>query len=121
MRKVELKGSVNRNDLFEIYKKSSVFLMTSRFEAFSLAALEAAWMGCYIVSTPVGGVSQLTNDWKLGRKINIEDANNLAKILIDICNNSDLLIKNINQRIEYVHREFNISRAMVDIRKALKI
>jgi len=119
--RVELGGFFNRNDLFEIYNNSMAFLSTSRFEGFSLAALEAAWMGCFIVSTPVGGASQLTNDWKLGRMIDGENADDLAGVLMNICDDLDPLVNDVNLRVNYIHKNFDISPAMFNIVKTLKI
>jgi len=76
---VDYLGTLSRNDIFELYRKSKVLLVTSRWEGFSLAMAEAAVMGMYICSTDVSGLSDMTDnynycsvieDGKIGETIN---------------------------------------------------
>lgn len=73
--------------LFEFYAKSKIFLLTSRYEGFANALSQAAALGCYIVSTDVGGASIVSNNWRFGCKLPQEDTTYLAKILTNIVNN----------------------------------
>lgn len=53
--KVIFKGTINdRNSLFEEYRKAKIFCLTSMFESFGFAFIEAASLGDVIVSTDVG-------------------------------------------------------------------
>jgi glycosyltransferase involved in cell wall biosynthesis len=52
--------------LYDYYKKSKVFLFPSRFEASSLAGLEAAAFGNYIITTEVGAARDLTSKGQYG-------------------------------------------------------
>lgn len=52
---IEFKGPIyDRKLLFELYKKAKVFCLSSSFESFGIALLEAASFGDVIVSTDVG-------------------------------------------------------------------
>jgi len=64
---VRFLGNKNRDELMEIYSSSKVFLLSSLWEGFSLAMVEAAYLGCYIISTKVGGVLEVTDNERLGK------------------------------------------------------
>lgn len=110
---VEMTGNKSRNELFNIYSKSRVFLMTSRHEGFSLALLEAAFMGCYIVSTDVGGATEVTDSGRLGTLIKQGDAKDLAQKLQQIID-SDASIENT------YHERKNFVRLNYDLLKVIK-
>jgi len=46
----------NEKELFDIYQKNQVFIMTSLHEGFPLTIMEAMAAGCLILSTPVGDI-----------------------------------------------------------------
>ena len=54
----------NRNDVPSILFKSDLFLMTSLWEGFSIALLEAMAVGLPIIATDVGGNSEAINKHK---------------------------------------------------------
>lgn len=57
---VRFLGNISdRNELYRLYAKASVFLMPSRWESFGIALMEAAWFGCCLISTNVGCASEL--------------------------------------------------------------
>jgi glycosyltransferase involved in cell wall biosynthesis len=55
---VELKGFLNANELIEVYKKSHIVILPSRFESFSNVALEAMGFGCLIIVSDNMGISE---------------------------------------------------------------
>lgn len=67
--------------IFEFYLRSKVFLLTSRHEGFGNVQSEAAALGCYTVSTDVGGADIVSNNWQFGTKIEQEDSDGLADVL----------------------------------------
>lgn len=56
---VEFKGFAAIEDVPYIYSSGDIFLCTSISEAFCLAILEAAACGSYVISTDVGGISEI--------------------------------------------------------------
>lgn len=53
--KIVFCGNISdRNSLYELYAKAKIFILTSRFESFSLSVMESAFFGDYIISTNVG-------------------------------------------------------------------
>lgn len=63
---VRFLGNKNRDELMDIYSTSKVFLLSSRWEGFSLALVEAAYLGCYIITTNVGGAVEVTDNGSYG-------------------------------------------------------
>lgn len=68
-------------EMFSYYLRSRVLLSTSRHEGFANIYSQAAALGCYIISTDVGGADVGSNDWRFGTKIGQEDYKELAKVL----------------------------------------
>jgi phosphatidylinositol glycan class A protein len=56
---VEFQGFKNIEDVPEIHSSGDIFLCTSISEAFCLAILEASACGLYVISTDVGGISEI--------------------------------------------------------------
>lgn len=74
----------NPKTIFEHYLQSKVFLLTSRHEGFANVQSEAAALGCFIVSTDVGGADLVSNNWRFGVKIEQNNADELANVLNNI-------------------------------------
>lgn len=81
----------NRQELKEKYLKAKVFTLTSRNEGFPLVFPEAIASGCYIVSTDLPPVYDVTNNLEFGEIFTIGDFNQLATILQKIVNNETVL------------------------------
>ncbi|MCB2289032.1 glycosyltransferase family 4 protein [Clostridium sp. CS001] len=68
----------DRIQIFHEYAKAKIFSLTSRFESFGIAFIEAAAMGDVIVSTDVGIAKELVCDDN-GELVNIGDVASLTK------------------------------------------
>lgn len=83
--KVVFTGMVyDQKEVFGYYNRAKVLVMTSRHESWGNVYSEAAALGCYILSTDVGGATLCSNDWKFGYKLQQEDADGLALALNDM-------------------------------------
>ncbi len=56
----------DRTKLFHYLQEAKIYLCTSRFEWFSLVFPELLSQGCYLISTPVSGVQDITDHERLG-------------------------------------------------------
>lgn len=72
--------------VFEYYNRAKVLLMTSRHESWGNVYSEAAALGCFILSTDVGGANLCSNNWKFGYKLQQEDADGLALTIENVIN-----------------------------------
>lgn len=83
--KVVFTGMVyDQKTVFECYNRAKVQLATARHEGFANVYSQAAALGCYVVSTDVGGADVCSHDWKFGVKLEQNDSEGLAHVLNDI-------------------------------------
>lgn len=81
-----LKGKVvftgelsNREELYEWYNRSKIFLMTSHRESFSVAIAEAIYFGNYVIGTEgVMSMKDVTDNGRLGKIIKDNDVGALS-------------------------------------------
>ena len=112
---VKFVGNLNREDLFKLYARSKVFVLPSRWEGFSLALLEAAYMGCYILATQVGGVEAVTNNGKLGTIIEQDHIDMLTSELLNIINDENRSVNSgLTNRYSFVKDNFDLE---INLRK----
>ena len=65
--RVTMLGRVERENVFEVLRGGNVFLNCSLTESFCISVLEAASMGCVVVSADVGGVREVFEGMKIQR------------------------------------------------------
>lgn len=73
-----------RDDATEIVAAADVFVLTSVWEACSLAAQEAIALGVPVVATNVGGMPELVTDRVSGRLVPVGDADGIARAVAEI-------------------------------------
>lgn len=100
---VKLLGSKSTEELNNLYKEASIYIMTSYEESFGLVLLEAASHGLPIIaySSALGAKEILSDD----NGILIE--NRTEKEMIK---NLNMLMKDIKSRIKYQEKSLNISK-----------
>jgi glycosyltransferase involved in cell wall biosynthesis len=76
---VEYGGYVSLNELLEAYQKSHVFVITSRFEEFSIAALEALACGTPVIASNIPGPREMITDGISGFLVNSDVADEIIK------------------------------------------
>lgn len=60
--KINFVGNVSDRDaLYRLYESARIFILTSRWESFCLSLMEAAYFGCYCISTNVGISATIRN------------------------------------------------------------
>lgn len=117
--KVIFKGEISdRKKLFEEYKKAKIFCLTSDFESFAFALIEAASLGDVIVSTDVGIVREIIIDdnGEIVEKNNIEDLSNKLKKLM---HNKKLEEKSITT-YNLCRKNFSWNNIITELDKNLK-
>ncbi|WP_315672698.1 glycosyltransferase family 4 protein [Clostridium sp. 19966] len=87
--KVVFTGEISdRKSLYEEYRKSKICALTSDFESFAIALIEAASMGNIIISTDVGIARELVREDN-GQIVPIKDVDAFSKALYYFINNED--------------------------------
>lgn len=87
--RIECTGPVyDRNKLMEIYKEAKIFCLTSHFESFGIALMEAAACGDVIISTDVGIAREFTING--GEIVEDGDVEGLSKVLYEYTHSREI-------------------------------
>ncbi|AVX30364.1 N-acetyl-alpha-D-glucosaminyl L-malate synthase BshA [Carboxydocella thermautotrophica] len=103
----------NVNSLYQI---ADVFVLSSDWEGFPLVLLEAMSAGLPIVSTNVGGISEIIEDKVTGFLVEPRDTYGLASKIIEILKNQQLAYK-IKNNLEKRAKEFDIRKTVENYEK----
>jgi N-acetyl-alpha-D-glucosaminyl L-malate synthase BshA len=91
----------------DILSIGDLFLLTSEYESFGLAALEAMAAGVPVISTNAGGLSEINIDGETGYLSNVGDVENMSKQAISILEN-DATLKKFKENASAHARKFDI-------------
>jgi len=80
-------GPLSQNDLLALFRESSIYICTSRYEPFGLAPLEAALCGCAVLANDIASLREVWSDGALY----FSGAESLAELLRDLCDNPERL------------------------------
>ena len=75
----------------EILAVADLFLLTSEYESFGLAALEAMAAGVPVVSSDAGGLPEIAVNGKTGYLSKVGDIEDMSRHAIEILANDDVL------------------------------
>lgn len=112
-KKVTFLGVLSRSEIMNLYARSKIFLMPSRREGFSLALLEAAFMGCYIIATDVGGVREVTRDGVYGRIISQNDVQDLTITLDNVMSGAIDTETLYKERMQFLTSNFDLEKNLL--------
>lgn len=96
-----------RKDVESLYNEFDVLVMSSRFEGIPYVILESMAYGKPIVSTNVGGISEIILDNKNGFITEVDDVIGLANAMESFINSPDLILKFGEKNKEYI-KSFDI-------------
>ena len=88
--KVDIRELVTDAELVNLYSKASVFLLPTRMEGWGLAIMEAMAAGCPVVSSPVGGVTELVSDGENGLLVRVGDVAAIVESIERLLDDADL-------------------------------
>jgi len=82
---VELTGHQSRQSIREIFSKSDIYVCTSKWESFGIAALEARCAGLPVVAFESGGVKEIIQNGQEGllAKTDREMAEQIIRLILD--------------------------------------
>ncbi len=118
---IELVGSIeDRVELYSYYNRSKIFALTSPFESFGIAFVEAMYFGNYIVGT--NGMSSfdfISDHRKLGSAVEVNDNEALCETLNNLMSDDSKLRKVHKQAQQQVEKHFYWSNIVVGLDEAL--
>ncbi|MFK7906145.1 MAG: glycosyltransferase family 4 protein [Chitinophagales bacterium] len=79
--KVVFRGWVAKAEMLYAYQSANLQVISSTYEAMSIAALESLSCGQYLISTPVSGNNELIEEGVTGDFMEYRDAEGLAKLI----------------------------------------
>lgn len=110
---VKLTGQINdRQTLYEYYRKSKIFALTSYMEGGAPNVFsEAAGFGCTIITTNIDTALDMTDNGRVGRIVdNFDDVKVYSKALLELCSDQTYLERNFYAIRKYVDEYFNYDR-----------
>ena len=118
--KVFMIGQVSRDDMLKYLNAGDVFVLNTGYEGFSHFLLEAMAMGIPIITTSVGGNTELIENGKDGILIDYNDKEELKKKIIEIAGNEALkneLTKNAKQMVIKFSKEKMLEETVKILKK----
>lgn len=102
------KGNIlNREELYNIYSKSKIFCLPSRWESFCLVIPEAMYFKNYVITTDFSAAYDLTDNNRVGRMISNEDVVELQNA-IEECLDGKVKMEYLGE-LAYRHIEDNFN------------
>ncbi|RYZ20977.1 MAG: N-acetyl-alpha-D-glucosaminyl L-malate synthase BshA [Chitinophagaceae bacterium] len=87
----EIRFVGKQEQMEDILAIADLFLLTSEYESFGLAALEAMAAGVPVISTNAGGLGEIMIDGKTGYMGNIGDIDTMSRRAVEILENDERL------------------------------
>ena len=104
----EIRFVGKQEQMEDILAIGDLFLLTSEYESFGLAALEAMAAGVPVVSTNAGGLKEINIDGETGYMSNVGDVENMSKQALAIIS-EDKILKGFKERESAHVSKFDIS------------
>lgn len=119
---VNLLGFRSQDEIFEFYKMADCYLLTSIREGTPTSLLEALACGLPIVSSNVGGVKNIINDYENGFVIDVFDIEEFKDKILLLKDNTDNIRKKIfkNNREKSVNYKWEfVAKRITDLIEAI--
>lgn len=105
---IELVGFLDKYDLYNLLKKSDVFVLNTFYEGFSHQLLEVMNLEIPIISTHSGGNPEVIEDGKEGLLVDYDDIDQIKKSIIKILSDKDFsnfIVKNAKEKTKVFSKE----------------
>jgi glycosyltransferase involved in cell wall biosynthesis len=107
---VRLLGHVRWDQLAELYRSASVFVMPSFYETFGISVVEAMAFGLPVVATTAGGLPEVVENGVTGILVEPGDPQALSDALIQLLRDPDLRQRMSRAGQERVRAEFTVDQ-----------
>lgn len=105
---VKLLSPMNERDLLDLLRESAIYIVTSRYEPFGLAPVEAALCGCAIVANDIPSLREVWADAAIYFAQN--DPGSLSSALNKLASNPRQLQEFANTALARARQEYSSSR-----------
>lgn len=102
-------GWVNREEIHVLFEKASIFCLPSYTEGFPMAVLDAWSYGLPVITTPVGGLTDVLIPGKNALVFEPGDINQLAELLNELITDQSLQQRISKESIKLSQEKFSIT------------
>jgi len=89
LKNVKVLGYIEEKYKFSLLKDSTIFLLPSKSDVFSIAMLEAMYMKAYVIASDIGGNKDVLDYGKRGFLFDYSNPNGLAETILKIIKDVD--------------------------------
>lgn len=104
-----------RNDIKNIMSQVDFLVLSSLWEGFPLAPIEAFAVGKTVIATAVDGTVEIISDGKNGFLVPAKDSGNLSKKIIELINNLELRQSFEDAALETYYKNFSFDKYAIKI------
>ncbi|MGC8657434.1 MAG: glycosyltransferase [Thermoplasmata archaeon] len=122
LKNVKVIGYIEEKYKFSLMKDSTIFLLPSKSDVFSIAMLEAMYMKSYVIASDIGGNIDVLDNGKRGFLFDHSNANALAETILKIIKDVDMYSYIKEMAYNYVVNVANmnnVSKNISDVYKRL--
>ena len=110
---VRMVGHVPWQNLADLYRRASVFVMPSYYETFGISVIEAMAFGLPVVATNAGGLPEVVEDGVTGILVPPGDSEALGEALLRLLLDPDLRARMGEAGRERVRSEYTVDRIVL--------
>ena len=119
--KIILTGAIeDRVLLYEYYNRSKIFCLTSPFESFGIAFVEAMYFGNYVIGTEnMSSFDYISNYSELGSRVSVNDKETLSSQINKVINHPEIMEEVYQKAQQQVAEKFYWSGIIKNLQEAL--
>jgi glycosyltransferase involved in cell wall biosynthesis len=120
--KVIFTGEINdRTELYEFYNRSKIFCLTSPFESFGMAFIEAMYFGNYLLGTTgMSAFKDITDNFEFGDWVEVNKVSLLAEKMNFLIKNEAILRDKQPKIAEFCKKHFSWSSLITNLENQIK-
>ncbi len=105
--KITFLGNIEkREELYDLYNRSKIFVMTSNFESFGIVMVEAGYFGNYVLTTDVASAMDITDEGRCGDVVPVGDVDAFAMKLQYAIDHPEYIKEKAERMKEHVRNNF---------------
>jgi L-malate glycosyltransferase len=113
-------GSLKKDELYDLYNRSKIFCLPSKFEGFAVVFPEAMYFKNAIITTPYVSPRDLIKDHRIGLIVEKDDPKALAKALIKLIRNNEMMKKYGKNAHRFAKQELNWDNIILKLNKEIE-